>query len=358
MSETTKKIVLIADDAKINRDILSHALSDEYDIIEAENGEETIKCIAKYHRNIAVVLLDINMPRINGFQVLDVLNKKNAMKYLPIILITSEYSEENMRKGYEYGAVAFIAKPFDIMSVKNRIRSIVKIYGEKNRLEVVTVQQNKQLLEKSERLDKLNNNVMDMLGSIIEFRCSEKTEHIKHVKEFTRIMCQSLSDTFPEYKMTSEQIKLITAASSLHDIGKIMINDNILNKSSKLTSEEYEIIKSHTLKGCEILNAISEYQDKKYFECCYEICRNHHERYDGKGYPDGLKYNEIPVPARIVSIVDAFDVLMVDSTHKQAVDFEKAFEMVLEGECGVFAPELLHCFKLNKDKFWEIYNKI
>jgi putative two-component system response regulator len=356
MSEK-KKTVLIADDAKINRQILVRALQEEYNILEAEDGSETLQQIVKHYKEISVVLLDINMPKINGFQVMDVLNKKHAMKYIPIILITGENSDENMRKGYEYGAVEFISKPFNPQVVKNCIANVVKIYGEKKHLEMLTIQQNKRLLEQAERLKNLNSNIMDMLGSLVEFRGSESNNHIKRVKEFTRILCQSLAEYFPDYKLDEEKIEYITSASSMHDIGKIMIPDTILLKPSKLTEEEYEIMKSHTTKGCELLNSTSEYQDDMYAKYSYEICRYHHERHDGNGYPEGLKGDEIPISAQVVSIAEAFDALMTNSIYRRAIPFEKAFAMITEGDCGMFAPELIQCFMNDKEKFMEIDEK-
>ncbi len=351
-----RKTILIADDAKVSRAILVHALKDEYDIIEAQDGEETLKKIVENYKSIAVVLLDINMPRIDGFQVMNALNRKNVMKYIPIILMTGDNSEENQKRGYEYGAVEFISKPVNVSVVKSRIDNVIKLYGEKNRLEMVNMQQNKLLLDQAERLKKLNSNIMDMIGSIIEFKTSESNTHIKRVKAFTKIMCDTVLKYCENPPIDEKAAAYIVSASCLHDIGKIMIPDSVLLKPSKLTDSEYEIVKSHTLKGCEILDAVSEYQEPEFYKYCYEICRYHHERYDGSGYPDNLKGNEIPISAQIVSIVEAFDALMTNSVYRHPIPFEKAFEMIENGSCGMFAPDMLHYFKLNKEKFREVDN--
>lgn len=349
-----KNTILIADDAEINRKILVQALKGEYHILEAANGEETLRMIAENYKNLLVVLLDINMPRINGFQVMNVLNKKNVMKYLPIILITGDNSNENMRKGYEYGAVEFISKPFDIQIVRKCISNVSRIYGEKNRLELVNLQQNRELREQAERFRKLNNNIMEMLATLVEFRGSESNSHIKRVKAFTNILAKSVAENFPEYKLGDREVAYITSASCLHDIGKIMIPDAILLKPAKLTPQEYEIVKSHTTKGCEIIDALADYQEKIYYQYSYEICRYHHERYDGLGYPENLKGDAIPVSAQIVSVTEAFDALMTNSIYKERVDVEEAFRMIMEGECGIFSPNILRCFKLCKEEFIEI----
>lgn len=357
MADTNKKVILIADDAKVNRDILSHALKADYEIIEAVDGGDTIKKLVDYYTRIAVVLLDVNMPRLNGLQVMNILNQKNVLKYIPIILITGDNSAETMRKGYEYGAVEFITKPFDIAAVKNCIANIVKIYGEKNRLEMINLKQNKMLLEQAEHLKKLNENIMDMLGSIVEFRGIESNMHIKRVKAFTRILCEAVKEYFPQHNLTDDIIDCIVSASSLHDIGKMMIPDAILLKPSKLTSDEYEIMKAHTTKGCEILTSIAEYQSEMHYHYSYEICRYHHERYDGSGYPEGLKGAEIPLSAQIVSVAEAFDALLTNSVYRPPVEFEKAYNMIIEGGCGMFSPELMQCFKLNKEKLYAVHEE-
>lgn len=354
MADTNRKVILIADDAKINRDILAHALKRDYDIIEAVDGGDTLQKLVDNYKRIAVVLLDVNMPRLNGLQVMNILNQKNVLKYIPIILITSDNSVETQRKGYEFGAVEFITKPFDIAAVRNCIANIVKIYGEKNRLEVLNLKQNKMLMEQADHLRKVNENIMNMLGTIVEFRGAENNLHIKRVKAFTGILCESVRDYFPQYGLTDEMIHCIVSASALHDIGKIMIPDTILLKPSKLTADEYDIMKGHTTKGCEILASIAEYQSEMHYRYSYEICRYHHERYDGSGYPEGLKGGDIPLSAQIVSVAEAFDALLTNSVYRPPVPFEKAYQMVIEGNCGIFSPELLQCFKMNKDKLREV----
>lgn len=358
MTENTeKKTILIADDAKINRDILAKALKEEYNIIEACDGEETLKLIVENYKKLSVILLDINMPRINGFQVMSALNKKNVSRYLPIILITGDNTNENMRKGYEYGAAEFIGKPFDIIAVKNCITNIIKVYGEKNRLEYMTIRQNKELEEQANKLKKLNENIMDMMGTVVEFRGAESNAHIKRVKEFTRVLCETIARHFPEYNLTGKEIGLITAASCLHDVGKILIPDSILLKPAKLTADEYEIVKGHTTKGCEIIDALAEYQEELYHKYSYEICRYHHERFDGKGYPDKLSGDEIPLSAQIVSITEAFDALMINNVFRERMEFDEAFHMIMEGDCGIFAPKIVQCFQSNKERFRAIDKK-
>lgn len=346
--------VLIVDDIEMNRSILKKALYDDYQILEAEDGEEAIRMVASNLKTISIILLDLNMPKMDGFQVMEILKKKNAMKYIPIILITGDTNDKVKQKGYELGAVEYITKPFHVDVIRNCVKNCIDIYQEKNSLEAITITQNRELKHQAERLLKLNSNIMDMMGTIVEFRGMESPKHIKRVKQFTHIMAECVATYYKEYDMTPEKIDMITAASSMHDVGKIVIPDSILLKPGKLTGDEFEVMKSHTTRGNEILDAVAEYQEESYRDYCAEICRYHHERYDGKGYPEGLRGDDIPISAQIVSIVEAFDTLISNRVYKAAVSIDTAMNMILEGECGVFSPKILECFRICKKRILKV----
>lgn len=357
MKSKKKLTILIADDDKSSRAILNKQLQEEYDIMEAVDGEEAIHIIVDNVKKLSAVLLDITMPKVTGFQVIDILQKKNVLKTLPVILISGHDGTDYLRKGYESGASGYITKPYDVNVVRSCVNNVVNVYTEKNKFEAIAIKQTQELKKKEADLKKLNANILSMLGTVIEFRELESNNHIKRVEKFTEVIAKAVKQYFPEYRLTDEDVEIITAASCMHDVGKIMIPDSILLKSETLTPDEYEVIKSHTTKGCEILDSIAEYEEDKYYKYGYEICRYHHERFDGSGYPENIKEDEIPISAQIVSVAEAFDTLLTDNVYDEGYDFEKAFAMIINGDCGMFSPKISHCFKSNKDKFEEIVEK-
>jgi putative two-component system response regulator len=259
------------------------------------------------------------------------------------------------------GASDFIRKPFDHALVHRRVNNVAQLYSYRNRLEEKVLQQTGtlkrqyDLLQKqAEELRKKNENIIDILGTVVECRDMESGEHIQRVKEYTRILAEEMMKTYPEYGLNKHKIDVIVSASALHDVGKIAIPDNILLKPGKLTKEEFEYMKSHTTRGCEILNNINGAWDQEYGECSYEICRHHHERYNGKGYPDGISGDNIPISAQLVSVADVYDALVNERVYKDAIPPDKAFQMILRGECGVFSPKLLETFRRVRKKFEEL----
>lgn len=344
--------ILIVDDLEMNRDMLAEMLQDEHPVMQAADGKEALELLDKFHDDIAVVLLDLIMPEMDGFAVLEAMKERGYMEKIAVLIITGEDSVEIERKSFEYGASDFVRKPFDHMLVKRRVDNMTDLYMYKSRLEdkveeqTKTLQeQNKLLKVQADRLKENNTRILDALGTIVESRNLESGEHIKRVKDFTRILAEELMKEYPEYNLTQEKVDVIVSASSMHDIGKIAIPDNILLKPARLTQEEFECMKTHTTRGCDILKSIKGAWDDNYGEACYEICRHHHERYDGRGYPDGLAGEEIPISAQIVSVADVYDALVSERVYKSAYSKEEAFHMILRGECGVFSPKLLNCFK-------------
>ena len=328
--------ILIVDDSQINCEILAEILKDEYRILEAANGEECIDLLKQYGTGIALLLLDINMPVMDGFEVLALMNRKNWIEDIPVIMISSEDSASYVRKAYEMGASDYISRPFDVQVVHQRVSNTIKLYAKQRRLISLVTDQ---IREK----EKNNQMMISILSQIVEFRNSESGNHVLHINIITGMLLERLMQKTDQYHLQWSDQFLITTASALHDIGQIGIDEKILNKPGKLTKEEFEIMKTHTLIGASMLKSIEMYQNEKLLQVAYQICRWHHERYDGKGYPDGLKGEEIPISAQVVAIADVYDALVGKRVYKKAFSHETAIHMILNGECGAFNPLLLEC---------------
>ena len=348
-----KKTLLIVDDVDINRDILGDIFEEQYCILEAENGDEAIKKLDAYKEEIALVLLDLQMPKKNGLEVLHYMNETDLIHRIPVIMITGEATVDSDVKAYELGASDIIYKPFEPAIVIRRALNITELYEHRIHLEKKLEKRTAQLKESQEKLEKNNEFLINALSSVVEFRSLESGEHIKRVKTFTGILLYHLQKMYPEYGITDEQRKLIVNASALHDIGKIAISDDILLKPGKLTREEFEIMKTHSVKGCEILEKFKQ-EENEFYKYCYDICRYHHERYDGKGYPDNLVGEDIPIWAQIVSIVDVYDALVSKRVYKTPYAVEEAERMILAGECGTFSPKIIDCFEAAKFELFQL----
>ena len=328
--------ILIVDDSQINCEILAEILKDEYRILEAANGEECINLLKQYGTGIALLLLDINMPVMDGFEVLALMNRKHWIEDIPVIMISSEDSASYVRRAYEMGASDYISRPFDVQVVHQRVSNTIKLYAKQRRLISLVTDQ---IREK----EKNNQMMISILSQIVEFRNSESGSNVLHINIITGMLLERLMQKTDQYHLQWSDQFLITTASALHDIGKIGIDEKILNKPGKLTKEEFEIMKTHTLIGASMLKSIEMYQNEKLLQVAYQICRWHHERYDGKGYPDGLKGEEIPISAQVVAIADVYDALVCKRVYKKAFSHETAIHMILNGECGAFNPLLLEC---------------
>lgn len=353
-----KQKILIVDDEEVNRTILEGMFESEYHILLASDGQEAIDCIEK-HDNIILVLLDIVMPHVDGFGVLDYMKEKELLESVPVILITSETVRNSEGKAYSYGIADVIHKPFYFDIVKRRAQNIIQLYQNKRNMEIRLREQEEKIMSHEKKIQENNEFMLGALSSVVEFRSLETGEHIRRVKYFTRILLKYIAKYFPKYNITQEQIDGIARASVIHDIGKIGIPDSILLKPGKLTPSEFEIVKTHTTIGCEILDKFRKNEeDAEFYRYCYEICRWHHERWDGQGYPDGLKGEEIPISAQVVSIVDVYDALISERVYKSAYANSVAYQMILSGECGQFAPDVLECFHLAKEDFFNIVEVI
>ena len=329
--------ILIVDDSEFNRDMLKEILRETYNYLEAENGNQAIQIMGE-NPGIDLMLLDINMPQMNGFEVLKWMNQSRCIDETPVIMISSEDAVDTMRKAYELGITDYITRPFDSVIVKKRVQNTLGLYmNQKHLINVVY----DQVYEKEE-----NNNIMiRIMSNILGSRNSESREHILHIKTATEMMLRQLVKVTDAYPLTEADIALITTASSLHDIGKIRIPEEILNKPGRLTDEEFKIMKKHSELGAAIIKDMDFPQDHRLVHTAWEICRWHHERWDGKGYPDGLKGEEIPISAQVVSIVDVYDALTSERCYKKAFDHDTAIQMILDGQCGQFNPILLMCLK-------------
>lgn len=350
--------ILIVDDVELNREILAAMLQDEYEIVMAENGKQALAILAQQRNEIALMLLDLVMPEMDGFEVLEVVSRQLWGKQLAIMIISSDNTSQTENRCFELGVSDFIHRPFDEILVKRRVKNVISLYQYQNQLEqkveeqTGTLTRQHQLLQmQAKQLRQSRENVIDILGTVVEYRNLESGEHVRRVKGYTRILAEELMKRYPEYGLTKEKINVIVAASVLHDIGKITVPDSILLKPGKLTKKEFERMKTHTTKGGDILMNIKNVWDEEYEKASYEICRYHHERYDGKGYPDGLTGEEIPVSAQIVAVADVYDALVNVRVYKSAFSKEKAFQMIISGECGVFSPKLLECFKHVRKEF-------
>ena len=342
-SEKLKQQILIVDDSEINREILKEILKEDYRILEAANGEECLEQLERSGTGISLVLLDIVMPEMDGFEVLAAMNQNHWIEDIPVIMISSEDSDSYIRRAYEMGVSDYISRPFDAKIVYQRVLNMIKLYAKQRRLiHLVT----RQIYEK----ERNNRMMIGILSQIVEFRNGESGLHVIHINLITQLLLEQLVKKTGKYQLSWEDRLLIATASALHDIGKIGIDEKILNKPGKLTKEEFEIMKTHTLIGAQMLDNLDMYRNEKLLKFAYEICRWHHERYDGKGYPDGLVGEEIPISAQVVSLADVYDALVSERVYKKAFSHEKALEMIQNGECGTFNPLLLQCMTEVQDK--------
>ncbi len=336
--------ILLVDDVEMNRVILAGLFEDEYQILQAENGEQALLLLKQYHGSLVVMLLDVVMPVKDGYQVLAEMRADGLLDEVPAIVITAENSLESELRAFDLGASDIIVKPFEPHVVTRRVRNIIELSLHKHNLESMVEEQAEKLRESNEIL-------IDALSSVIEYRSMESGQHIRRIRLLTKALLQEVQRNCPEYGLSDHKVDLIAAASAMHDIGKIAIPDSILNKPGRLTAEEFETMKTHTVKGCEILGSLGRISDQEYLQYAYNICRYHHERWDGRGYPDGLCGDAIPVCAQATGVADVYDALTSDRVYKKAIPHEQAVNMILNGECGIFSPKLIECFKSVIDQF-------
>ena len=328
--------ILIVDDSEMNRMILSEMLKGEFEILEAENGSVCLDMLSRYEMKISLILLDIVMPGMDGFGVLEYMNRNNLIKDIPVIMISGEDSGEVIKRAYEMGVSDYIKRPFDMEVVHRRVLNTIKLYAKQRRLVAMVMNQ---VFEK----EKNSRMLISVLSEIVEFRNGESGMHVLNINTLTTMILEQLVRKTDKYHLSWSNRMLISTASSLHDIGKIGIDEKILNKPGRLTPEERKIMEKHTVIGADMLANLQMYEDEPLMKVAYQICRWHHERYDGKGYPDGLKGEEIPISAQVVALADVYDALTSERVYKKAYSHEEAVQMICNGECGTFNPLLLEC---------------
>ena len=333
--------ILVADDSEMNRSILRSMLEESYDIVEAEDGLQALAILQQMEQEIALVLLDLVMPNMDGFDVLSAMNKYNWIDSVPVIMISAESTHDFIERAYNMGVTDYISRPFDMMVVRRRVINTIMLYAKQRRLAGMV---NEQIYQR----EKVNNLMISILSHIVEFRNEESGLHVMHIQTMTEILLKSLMRKTDRYNLDRETINLIGNASTLHDVGKIGIPTEILNKPGRFTPEEFAIMKQHSQMGADMMKSVPD-QEEPLVKYAYEICRWHHERYDGRGYPDGLKGEDIPISAQVVALADVYDALTSPRVYKPAHPHEKALSMILNGECGAFQPLLLECLVESSD---------
>lgn len=331
-----KQKIMIVDDSEINRSLLTEILKKEFDILEAGNGAQAISILQKFGTEIDLILLDIVMPDMDGFEVLAIMNKYHWIEDIPVIMISGEEAPSYMDRAYEQGVMDYIRLPFDALIVRRRVVNTMMLYAKQKKLIGMVADQ---IYEQQ----KSSSLMINILSHIVEFRNGESGLHVLHISTMTALLLERLIQKTSRYHLTYVDISLISTASSLHDIGKISLPENILNKPGKLTKQEFELMRAHPLIGASMLKRLPFHQNEPLVRVAYEICRWHHERYDGRGYPDGLKGEEIPVAAQVVALADVYDALTSERIYKKALPHETAIKMIVEGECGTFNPLLIEC---------------
>lgn len=338
-----QETILIVDDSALNRMVLIEILGKEnYTFLEAENGQQAVELL-DCHPEVDLLLLDITMPEIDGFGVLETMNQYHWIEETPVIMISAEDAYSFIERAYDLGASDYITRPFDARVVCRRVSNTLMLYAKQKRLVQMVAEQ---VYEK----EKVSNTMISILSHIVEFRNNESGLHVVHIRTITELLLRRLRKKTDRYPLTEADISLISTASALHDIGKINIPEQILNKPGRLTKEEFEIVKTHSAVGEHMLRQIPFNQNEPLVKIAREICRWHHERWDGRGYPDGLKGDEIPISAQVVSLADVYDALTSERCYKAAFDHETALNMIVNGECGAFNPLLLECLMDGADQ--------
>lgn len=342
--QSEKPSVLIVDDSEMNRIILKEMLKDEYRILEVDNGRSALDMVDRYGDELSLVLLDIIMPGMSGFEVLAELSRRAGADSLPVIIISSEDADDVVLRAYEFGASDYISRPFDVRVVRRRVSNIIRLYSKQRRLTSLLFQQYNERVKNSRML-------IDILAGVMELRNGESGRHVTNIEKLTDLLLGCLALRSDKFSLSSEERSTIALASALHDIGKMSIDDAILNKPGRLTPEEFEVMKTHTTIGADMLRELgSHHAGSALLEYAYQIARWHHERWDGKGYPDGLKGDEIPIAAQVVSVADVYDALTSERVYKDAIPHEQAIQMILDGKCGTFNPLLIECLLEVKDR--------
>lgn len=353
MDGLKKETVLIVDDEEINRAILANIFQEEYDIVETEDGSSALELVRDNTYNISVILLDVIMPRMNGLEVLRQLRNEGLLKSIPVFLITADLNNSTMQEAYELGVMDVIFKPVVPYIVKRRVNSVVELFRARRRLGAEVERQRDQLLLQAQKLAEMSVGMVEALSTAIEFRSDESGEHVRRIHDIT---CHLLMNTAMGNGISKSEIELIGIGAVTHDVGKISIPDAILNKKGRLTAEEFELMKTHTVKGAELLSRIPQMREHSAYQYAYDIALHHHERWDGGGYPHGLVGTQTPIWTQVVSLADVYDALVSPRCYKKAYSPEESLAMILDNKCGKFNPRLLKCFQEAEPVLRQLYH--
>ena len=345
-----KDVILISDINKNDREKLKSILKDKYEIIEAGDCTQTIEILENKLDVISAVILGSPRQKFKGVSFLKFFETNDLTTKIPVLVICSREDSDTLFSCFDSGITDFILKPFKKSIINQRLRTVISLYRNMKKAENVISEQTEELHVKNKILNETNEKIIELLGNVIEARNLESGVHIRRVKDFTRVIANDVKEHYPQYRLTEQIIGDIVSASALHDIGKILIPDSILLKPAKLTSKEYELMKTHTTKGSELLEGAREIWGDEYADICKNIALYHHERYDGNGYPYGLKGDEIPISAQIVSLADVYDALVTHRVYKEPYEPEVAYNMIVRDECGKFSDMIIESFKRQKEK--------
>ena len=354
MSPAEKNALLIVDDEELNRAILANIFQEDYEIFEAEDGRQALELIEQADRPMGAILLDVVMPRMDGIQLLHILNGRGLTSVVPVFLVTADPGNDTMRKAYDLGVMEVIAKPVVPFVVRRRVQSVVELFAARQLLGAEVARQRDQLLFQAEQLAEMSIGMVEALSTAIEFRSDESGGHVRRIHDIT---CMLLGETPLGEGLSDREIRLIGMGAVTHDVGKISIPDAVLNKKGRLTAEEFELMKTHTTQGARLLSRIPQMREHSAYRYAYDIALHHHERWDGRGYPEGLRGDEIPIWTQVVSLADVYDALVSERCYKKPVPSDRATEMILNGECGAFNPRVLECFRKEEPRLRRLYKK-
>ncbi|MCI2049231.1 MAG: response regulator [Lachnospiraceae bacterium] len=342
-----RKVLLIVDDGEVNRASLNAIFEDNYECLDAENGSKALEILEKRGKEIKAVLLDLIIPVMDGYQTMEEMKKRDLLSKVPVIIITADNSTESELKAFDAGASDVIIKPFEPTIVMRRVENVLKLNETREEQEMLIQKQ-------ADKIRHTTSSIIEALASASETRSLETGTHVRRVGMYVKALLEYVMQHYPDYNLTDHRITVIANASSLHDIGKIGIPDAILNKPGRLTPEEFDVIKTHTVKGGQILASLTDSADTEYISSAYNIAMYHHERWTGRGYPEGRKGNDIPLEAQAVGVADCYDALTNDRVYKKAIPSDEAVRMILNGECGEFSPVMMEALSAVKGQFVEL----
>lgn len=351
--EENRPVLLVVDDDPLNRAILHNIFQNFYQIEEAENGRQGLEAVAKYQDRLCALLLDVVMPELDGIQVLRQLADQGFPERTPVFLITAEATADNVREAYNLGVMDVIQKPVEPYVVLRRVQSVIELYQARKRLSGQVESQAAQLLEAAQQIIQLNQGMIEALAAAIEFRSQESGEHVRRIRHITQYL---LAHTPMGEGLPPQEVEQIGLAAILHDVGKIAVPDGILNKPGRLTPEEFEVMKGHTTQGAKLLDSIPQFRELAFYSYARDIALHHHERWDGRGYPEGLQGEEISPWAQVVSLADVYDALRCKRVYKEPLPREQVLKMIREGACGVFNPKLLESFFSAEEELSKLYD--